>query len=84
MAVPVEDQVLLESKLKSELMQTRSHRGSRYRGVSKNGEKYQVMVVSGKVKKYVGALSNEDAAGLIYDKYSIILQGMKVSAAAKR
>ena len=78
-AVPVEDQVLFESNIKSELMQNRSHRGSRFRGVSKNGEKYQVMVISGSVRKYVGALVNEDAAGLIYDKYSIILQGMKVS-----
>ena len=73
--------MLLESKMKSLLMQTRSHRGSRYRGVSKNGEKYQVMVVCGTTKKYVGALASEDAAGLIYDKYSIILQGLKVSAA---
>ena len=38
------------------------------------------MVVSGKLKKYIGAIEDEEAAGLLYDKYSIILQGLKVSS----
>lgn len=37
------------------------------------------MVVSGKLKKYIGAIEDEEAAGILYDKYSIILQGLKVS-----
>ena len=38
------------------------------------------MVVSGKLKKYIGAIEDEEAAGHLYDKYSIILQGLKVSS----
>lgn len=56
-------------------MQTRSHRGSKYRGVSKNGSKWQVMIVRGNLKKYIGAIHTEDTAGLLYDKYAIIIQG---------
>ena len=74
-----DNQVLLKSKNKSVFMQTRSHRGSKFRGVSKNGDKWQVMVVSGDMKKYIGAITNEDAAGKLYDKYSLIMQGFKVS-----
>lgn len=57
----------------------RSHRGSRFRGVSRNGEKYQIMVVKGALKKYIGAIDNEDVAGLLYDKYAIMIQGLQVS-----
>ena len=60
-------------------MQTRSHRGSKFRGVSKNGCKWQVMIVRGNLKKYIGAIHNEDTAGLLYDKYAIIIQGQQVS-----
>ncbi len=35
-------QLLIKSKQKSLYLQTRSSRGSRYRGVSRNGKKWQV------------------------------------------
>lgn len=60
-------------------LQTRSYRGSKFRGVSKNGSKWQVMIVRGKLKKYIGAIENEDVAGILYDKYAIIIQGLQVS-----
>ena len=69
---------LLVAKNKSNFLQTRSHRGSKFRGVSKNSEKYQVMVVRGTLKKYIGAIDNEEVAGLLYDKYAIIIHGLKV------
>ena len=60
-------------------LQTRSYRGSKFRGVSKNGSKWQVMIVRGKLKKYIGAIENEEVAGILYDKYAIIIQGLQVS-----
>ena len=74
-----ESTVLLKSKNKSDFLSTRSQRGSMYRGVSKNGEKFQIVVVSGSFKKYIGAIENEHAAGFLYDKYAIIIQGLRVS-----
>ena len=74
-----DNQVMVKSKNKSVFMQTRSHRGSKYRGVSKNGDKWQVMAASGRMEKYIGASTHEDAAGKLYDKYSLIMQGFKVS-----
>mmetsp|Transcript_34037 Transcript_34037/g.41999 ORF Transcript_34037/g.41999 Transcript_34037/m.41999 type:complete len:123 (-) Transcript_34037:811-1179(-) len=63
--------------MKSFLLQTRSERGSLYRGVSKNGTKWQVMVVRGTIKKYVGAIDNELQAARLYDKYSLIIKGFE-------
>ena len=60
-------------------LQTRSYRGSKFRGVSKNGSKWQVMIVRGNLKKYIGAIENEEVAGVLYDKYAIIIQGLQVS-----
>lgn len=67
--------IVIEGKFKSSLVQTRSHRGSRFRGVSRNGIKYQVMIVFGQVKKYIGAIGSEETAGRLYDKYALIMQG---------
>ena len=36
------------------------------------------MVVKGALKKYIGAIDNEDVAGLLYDKYAIMIQGLQV------
>lgn len=55
----------------------RSQRGSRFRGVSKNGHKWQVMIVKGELRKYLGAISSEEHAARFYDKYSIIIQGLE-------
>lgn len=68
-----DDKVVINAKKKSLFLQNRSERGSRFRGVSKNGRKWQVMIVKGQIKKYVGTISLEYQAARIYDKYSTII-----------
>eukprot|EP00347_Sterkiella_histriomuscorum_P007175 403349972 len=70
-------QLVVKSKQKSLYLQTRSQRGSKFRGVSKNGKKWQVMIVKGIAKKYLGAISNELRAAKLYDKYAMIIQGLQ-------
>lgn len=64
-------------------------RGSQYRGVSKNKNKWQVtlfisygilqMMIMGYFKKiYVGALEDEKEAALLYDKIALLIHGIKV------
>jgi hypothetical protein len=38
------------------------------------------MIVRDKLKKYIGAIENESVAGLLYDKYAIMIHGLQVSA----
>ncbi|CDW77894.1 ap2-like ethylene-responsive transcription factor [Stylonychia lemnae] len=70
-------QLVVKSKQKSLYLQTRSQRGSKFRGVSKNGKKWQVMIVKGIAKKYLGAISSEQRAARLYDKYAMIIQGLQ-------
>lgn len=44
-----------------------------------NGRKWQVHVVKGELRKYVGAIEHDYIAALIYDKYALIIQGFQVS-----
>ena len=74
------DDLIIESQDKSLFLQTRSRRGSHYRGVSRNGIKWQAMIVRGPYKKYVGAIRSEEAAARMYDKYALIMQGFDVSS----
>lgn len=53
-------------------------RGSRFRGVSKNGSKFQVFIMINKKKRYFGVLENEEHSALVYDKLAIIFHGLKV------
>ena len=78
------DHVIVRGKTKPFALQTRSKRGSRYRGVSKNGSKWQVMVVRGEIKKYVGAIDIEEVAACIYDKHALLVQGFEVSVTLAR
>lgn len=54
-------------------------RGSQYRGVSRNGSKFQVFIMINKTKRYFGVLEDEKTAAMIYDKIAIIFHGLKVS-----
>jgi len=54
------EEIVVTGKEKATHMQTRSLRGSNYRGVSKNGPKWQVMVNKKGLKKYLGAIVSED------------------------
>jgi hypothetical protein len=52
-------------------------RRSKYRGVSKNGNKWQVMMVLNKTKSYIGSYTSEEIAGRIYDILAIKYRGIK-------
>lgn len=51
-------------------------RGSRYRGVSKNKNKWQMMIMINQKKVYIGAIQNEFDAARYYDHIAIISQGL--------
>ena len=52
-------------------------RSSRYRGVSKNGNKWQVHIMINKKNKYIGIYDSEEIAARIYDLESIKKNGQK-------
>ena len=52
-------------------------RRSKYRGVSKNGNQWQVLLMANKSKSYVGTYTNEDIAARVYDILSIKYRGDK-------
>ena len=54
-------------------------RASKYRGVSKNGPKWQVLFMGHKKKEYVGSINSEQEAAKIYDEISIKANGLKVT-----
>lgn len=67
--------VILWSKLK--LQSTKSKRGSKYRGVSRNGKKWQVQLLGNLRKRYIGSIGSEESAARIYDHYAIISHGLR-------
>ena len=54
-----------------------NRRGSRYRGVSRNGNQWQVLIMVCKKKRYVGSYSNEEEAARAYDKASLQNHGVR-------
>lgn len=72
-----------EDKLKYNLVLTEfiqnniKSRGSKYRGVSKNGSQWQVLIMIKKKKKYMGSYSKEEEAARIYDKIALLYHGTK-------
>ena len=55
----------------------RGQRGSRCRGVSKNGNQWQVLIMINKSKSYVGSYATEELAARIYDIVSLKNHGNK-------
>lgn len=55
----------------------RGKRGSKYRGVSRNGNQWQVLIMINKKKKYMGNYSFEEKAARVYDKIAIQYHGGK-------
>eukprot|EP00347_Sterkiella_histriomuscorum_P016005 403354863 len=52
-------------------------RGSMFRGVSKNKNKWQMMIMGNFKKMYVGAIDQEQDAAQLYDKVAIFTHGLK-------
>lgn len=53
-----------------------SFRGSRFRGVSKNKCKWQMMIMINQKKVYIGAIQSEIEAAKYYDHIAILTQGL--------
>ena len=52
-------------------------RGSRFRGVSKNGNKWQVLVMGNQRKQYSGSIRDETSAARMYDRFAIKNLGLR-------
>lgn len=72
-----DSQVLISAKPKNKSQKIRkSNRHSKYRGVSLNGKKWQVMIMGPIRKKYFGGIATETEAAIFYDKLSILTNGL--------
>ena len=52
-------------------------RASKFRGVSKNGNQWQVLIMVNKKKRYLGSFLNEEEAARVYDKVALQNHGHK-------
>ena len=52
-------------------------RGSKFRGVSRNGNQWQVLIMVNKKKRYVGSYSKEEEAARAYDQVALQNHGSK-------
>ena len=55
-----------EKKLKKNI-----YRGSKYRGVSRNGKTWQVLIMINRNKNYIGNFKSEEEAAKAYDEYAM-------------
>ena len=63
--------------LKKKNKSIENKRSSKYRGVSKNGNRWQAIMYSKKHKAYIGCYSSEEEAARVYDIMSIKTKGIK-------
>jgi hypothetical protein len=64
-------------KEEKDFNRNRGQRGSKYRGVSKNGNQWQVLIMINKKKRYIGNYKNEEEAASSYDIVAIQNHGNK-------
>ncbi|CDW81922.1 ant-like protein [Stylonychia lemnae] len=58
-------------------IQNQTKRGSVFRGVSKNGKKWQVMVMGNNCKYFSGSITSERLAARIYDRFALQHFGLR-------
>jgi hypothetical protein len=66
---------IIKTRLKRKI--SKSDRGSQYRGVSKNGKKWQVQLLGNLKKHYIGSIISEERAARIYDRHAILTHGLR-------
>ena len=64
-------------RIEERLAKERKPRSSKFRGVSKNGRQWQVLIMIKHKKRYIGNYSNEEEAAREYDKIAIQFHGSK-------
>ncbi len=69
-----ENYIIIQGQFRNKLQ---TIRGSRYRGVSKNGNKWQVLVMGNQKKQYSGSIRDETAAARMYDRFAIKNLGLR-------
>ena len=69
--------LIKRKKEKNLFLQKQKRRSSLYRGVSKNGNKWQVIIYSKYHKGYIGLYKTQEIAARIYDFISIKNKGIK-------
>ena len=57
----------------------KTSRNSSYRGVSKNGNKWQALLMNNKNRYYLGNYNSEETAAKVYDFFSIKFLGKKAT-----
>ena len=67
-----------KTRLQSKL-NVKDHRGSRFRGVSKNGSKWQALLMIHHKKRYLGSFKTDEEAATQYDRYAFLQHGLKVT-----
>jgi len=55
----------------------RNKTSSKYRGVSRNGNKWQSLIMADNKKYYLGSYPSEDLAARVYDIFAIKMRGIK-------
>ena len=73
------ESISCDGKIGSNIIVNKSIRSSSYRGVSRNGNKWQVLLMNKKNKYYLGNHNKEIIAAKIYDIFAIKLRGEKAT-----
>ena len=51
-------------------------RASDFIGVSRNGRKWQALIMEGPIKRYLCLVDEQEEAALSYDKHALVLHGL--------